>query len=68
MFIPSAYSIVKNKTLSSFEKEHRYSLRKIYKRITETFTGLSYSDFVNFAYDNTTIDLKLSEIYNRYNE
>lgn len=68
MLVPTAHNIIKNKTILSFEREHRYSLRTIYKRIAESFTGLSYADFVSFAYDNTTIDLKLSEIYNRYNE
>lgn len=68
MLAPTAHNIIKNKTILSFEREHRYSLRTIYKRIAESFNGLSYADFVSFAYDNTTIDLKLSEIYNRYNE
>lgn len=68
MLVPTAHSLIKNKTILSFEAEHRYSLRMIHKRIAKSFTGLSYEDFVSFAYDNTTIDLKLSEMYNRYNE
>jgi len=68
MNTPTSRTILKNKTLTSFEREHRYNLRLIYKRIAESFSNLSYEDFVNFAYDNTTIDLRLSEIYNKYNE
>jgi hypothetical protein len=67
MDFPISYDIVKRKTLTFFEREHRYILNQIYNRITRTANNISYNDFVNFAYDQSTIDLKTSLLYKKYN-
>jgi hypothetical protein len=67
MILSSSYDIVKKQTLKYFEKEHRYLLQQIYTEICKTFNNISYNDFINFAYDQSSIDLKTSILYKKYN-
>jgi len=62
-----SYMRLKHKTISYFEKEHRYILQNIYNKFKYTLDEITYSDFVDFAYDNTNIDLNLSDLYIKYN-
>jgi|688.fasta_scaffold539172_3 hypothetical protein len=53
---------------SSFEKEHRYLLQDILKRINVSFKDIRYNDLLYFALDNSKIDNKTAEILKRYND
>jgi hypothetical protein len=61
-------SRLKLRTFSYFEKEHRYLLQDILKRINIQFKGITYEDLLYFAIDNTTIDNQTAELLKRYNE
>ena len=62
-----SYIRLKHKTIPYFEKEHRYILQNIYNKFKYALDEITYSDFVDFAYDNTNIDLNLSDLYIKYN-
>lgn len=59
---------LKLKSFSYFEKEHRYLLQDILKKINFHFDNITYEDLLYFAIDNTTIDNQTAELLKRYNE
>lgn len=59
---------LKLKTFSYFEKEHRYLLQDILKRINGQFKDVTYEELLYFALDNTTLDNQTAELLKRYNE
>jgi hypothetical protein len=66
MFIFCNKNIIKFRTFNSFIKEHKEILDYLYITVIKDFKHITLEDFYNFAFDQSTVDNNLSNIYIEY--
>jgi hypothetical protein len=53
-------------TINEFIKEHKFILDYLFNKHFKDYVFISKEDFYIFAYNNSTVDERLSRIYKRY--